>query len=174
MIAEWFVLCKSPEETSSNKQYLTTSRTVKYWRGDLTNQLREYKYRHIKPIFRSDYSDHSFQNNHFFNLEFSYRGKSRAKTDGQTKMNGQTIEIKSGAFLKMNGQHFFESGFFKMDGQQFFQSGFFENRRSNYWNQKWTLLIVPKYLIQFEQKSAIILNKNEPLKWTYPDRPHFI
>ena len=65
VIAEWFVLCKSWKETSSNKQYLSTSRTVKYWRGELTNQLREYKYRHIKPIFRSDYSHHAFLNNPF-------------------------------------------------------------------------------------------------------------
>ena len=50
-------------------------------------------------------------------MEFSYRGKNRAKTDGETKMNGQTIEIKSGAFLKMDGQRFFQSGFFEMDGQ---------------------------------------------------------
>ena len=68
MIAEWFVLCKSPKETSSNKQYLTTSRTVKYWRGDLTNQLREFKYRHIKSIFRSDYFDQAFQNNRIFSF----------------------------------------------------------------------------------------------------------
>ena len=147
MVAEWFVLCKSPEETSSNKQYLTTSRTVKYWRGDLTNQLRDYKNRHIKPIFRSDYSDHSFQNNHFLIWNFPIVGKAEQKRTVKRKWTVKRLKSKVPIFLKMNGQHFFESGFFKMNGQHFFQSGFFEKRRSNYLNQKWTLLIVPKYLI---------------------------
>ena len=97
VIAEWFVLCKSYKEASSNKQNLSTSRTVKYWRGELTNQLREYKYRHIKPIFRSDYSHHAFLNKpfRFFPINFFFFGIFRRREKrAKLKVEGQSIESK--------------------------------------------------------------------------------
>lgn len=148
MIAEWFVLCKSPEETSNNKHYSTTSRTVKYWRGDLTNQLREYKYRHIKPIFRSDYSDHSFQNNRFLFLNFPIDGKvengqsndwnerlnENWRSNENERSNDWTVRLKNGRltlFLKWISWKWTVKrlkskvdGFLKMYGQCPFQRWF--------------------------------------------------
>ena len=124
MIAEWFVLCKSPEETSSNKQYLTTSRTVKYWRGDLTNQLQEYKYRHIKPIFRSDYSDHSFQNNHFLIWNFPIVVKTEQKRTVKRKWMVKRLKSKVALFWKWTVNTFLKVDFSKWTVNNFFKADF--------------------------------------------------
>ena len=144
---------------------------VKYWRGDLTNQLREYKYRHIKPIFRSDYSDHSFQNNRFLFLNFPIDGKVENGRSNDWKWTTKrkltvkrkwTVKRLNRSIEKWTINAFFKVDFLKMDGQTIeIKSGrFFENVRSmsfstlifeigqsSDWNQKWLLLIVPKCLI---------------------------